>query len=81
MGSDEAFRWRTRKQGLKRGNHRFLYYALCRQHHGFITFGFNDEFIVHLEHELRFAGQCCAELRIDADQRLNGNFRRGTLNR
>ena len=81
MSSDQAFRWRTREQCLKRGNHRFLYYALCRQHHGFITFDLNYEFVVHLEHDLRLARQCCAELRIDADQRLDGNFRRGTLNR
>ena len=80
MGSDQAFRWRTRKQCLECGNHRLLYYALCRRHHSFIAFDFNYEFIVHLQHELRLTGQPCAQPRINADQRLNGNFCRGTLN-
>ena len=81
MGADQTVRWRTGKQCLEGGNHLLLDYALCPQHHGLIAFDFNDEFIVDLEHELRLAGQRCAEPRVDTDQCLNGNFRRGTLNR
>ncbi len=80
MGSDQPFRWRTRKQCFECGDHRLLYYALCCQHHGFIAFDFNNEFIVHLQHELRLTGQRRAQPGIDADQRLDGNFCRGTLN-
>ena len=79
MGSHQAFRWRTRKQGCECVNHLLLDDAL-RQHHLFIAFDFNNKFIVHLQHELRLPGYRCAQPRINADQSLNGDFRRGTLN-
>src|ERR1039457_2528869 len=80
MGGDQAFRRCPRKQYLECGNHLLLYYALRRRYHSFIGFDFNYEFIVHLQHELRLTGQRRAEPGIDADQCLDGNFRRGTLN-
>jgi hypothetical protein len=79
MGRHQAFGWRSRKQCLECGYHRFLYYPLRCRNHSF--FRLDDKFVVHLKHDLRFARQSCAHSRIDADQGVDRNFRRRTLDR
>ena len=81
MGRHQAFRWRSRKQSLECGYHRFLYYPLRFQNYSFIIFRLDDKFIVHLQYDLRFANQSGAQPCIDADQGLDRNFRRRTLDR